>query len=196
MSLIGNIISKIPAVTINDIKSRQIAIINQMKAVAEKIKAIDRKSGEELLSYLGTVTANAVGIPITIPPKFGLAVAGFPLGIFLLTAKVVKLSPLYNELKSLKSQFETLVKLLQTYEEATLLKETQVLDTTTFEPKKEEPSTVSESVSNFSDSIAKATGLDTVARSANLTNNQLLAGLGIGGFLLYKKLKNRKKRKK
>jgi hypothetical protein len=200
LSIVNKIISKIPEFDPQIFIRKQNFLIDKMKDVGMKIQEIDRKSGQEILSYLGTVSVNAIGVPISIPQRFGFIVAGFPIGFFLQFRLINKLRPYYTELKALKAEFDQNVEKLRLYDslmiyqglndievKKNILTEEDILETEKFKTEKQkqlEP--------NILDNI----GLGEIQRSANITNNGIyfILALIISGFIYYQsKRKNTKK---
>lgn len=84
---------------------RQESIIQQMKAIAEEVKKINAKSGEDILAALATVSLNAMGVPLKLPSFLGYAVLPFPLNIILTARKQSQLKTQFEKLAVLQKQF-------------------------------------------------------------------------------------------
>jgi uncharacterized protein (UPF0335 family) len=97
-------VKKVGKMTQLEFQNQQQNLIDELEKVALEIKKIDKKSGETILSYLGTITLNAIGVPLVIPKQFGYAVLGI-VGIPFLLIKQRKLRPLIAKVERLETEF-------------------------------------------------------------------------------------------
>lgn len=83
---------------------RQDAIKEDMLGVAAAIQKIDDGAGKQILAYVGTIAANAVGIPISVPKQLGYGVLG-PIGILFAQREVNKLKKYYARIAELETEY-------------------------------------------------------------------------------------------
>lgn len=85
---------------------RQLSIQTRLREIADQVKEIDRKSGEEIIAALGSVGLQSIGIPIKVPSFLAYGLLG-PIGFIFSVKKQNKLKPLYAEIRTLQAQYNT-----------------------------------------------------------------------------------------
>ncbi len=83
---------------------RQLAIQTRLREIAEQVREIDRKSGEEIIAALGSLGLQSIGIPIKVPSFLAYGLLG-PIGFIFSVRKQNKLKPLYAEIRTLQAQY-------------------------------------------------------------------------------------------
>lgn len=92
---------------------RQEAIKQDMLGVAAAIEKLDNGFGKKLISYIGSMAANSVGIPIQIPTQFAYATLGV-FGIIPTIRDTNKLKKYVARIKELESEYNDIaIKLLE-----------------------------------------------------------------------------------
>jgi hypothetical protein len=185
--------------SLEEFKASQLAIKARMEVLGNKVKALDNNIGLQILATLGNSTLKAIGLPISVSPKYAAIFLPSILGIIVIQRKANKLKSIYSELNALEIQYNEAGKqfeIMLANEVAKDQNATDILKGAGIKIDENGQPIIDNKSKNIIDTIASSTGLDNVSRAANITNTQLFGGLTIGALIIYKiKTRNVKKRK-
>lgn len=92
--------------------NRQEAIKQDMLGVAAAVEKLDNSFGKKLISYIGSMAANTVGIPIQVPTQFAYASLGV-FGIIPTIRDSNKMKKYIARIKELETEYNEITLKLQ-----------------------------------------------------------------------------------
>lgn len=165
---------------------RQLAIQTRLRQIAEQVREIDRKSGEEIIAALGSIGLQSIGIPIKVPSFLAYGLLG-PIGFIFSVRKQNKLKPLYAEIRTLQAQYNVNA---ETYNQA----QTDIVTKEVIKQNSELLFGGSGGTGNGSGSGTSTGGIGDMVRNANLGSTEWLLIIVVIALLFF--LYNKSKKKK